>query len=103
MVCVTIICESPEKEIINELLSLDIILYVFDRSPYFKQSYTNPDSQFIHYYVSEKLLNQYAIDNEYLYTHIPKVIRILKAERIVISQYNSPDLLEVHSFIVGYS
>ena len=102
IICVTIICESPNKEIINSLLNQDIILYVFDESPYFKHSYTNPTPDHIHYYVNEKLLKHFDISNEYLWKHIPKVIRLLKAERIVISQYQSPDLLEV-GFILAYS
>lgn len=94
IICVTIVCESPNKEIINSLLSQGIILYVFDQSPYYKHSYTKPDSQHVHYYVSEKLLKHFDIDNEYLYSNIPKAIRLLKAERIVITHYNSPDFLE---------
>ena len=56
----------------------------------------------IHYYVNEKLLKHFDISNEYLWQHIPKVIRLLKAERIVISQYQSPDLLEVGYYSCGF-
>ena len=63
----------------------------------------SPGTKFyIHYYVNEKLLKHFDISNEYLWKHIPKVIRLLKAERIVISQYQSHDLLEVGYYSCGF-
>ena len=71
-------------------------MYNFTIESDFKQLFP----QFIGAAITAQVTN--TPSNEYLWKHIPKVIRLLKAERIVISQYQSPDLLEVGCYSCGF-
>ena len=109
IICIIIFCESPSQgnpfiqyklhnsyiAIIQSLLSKNIILYVFDQSPYYKHSYTNPDLARVHHYASDEISSRWNIDSNWLTSNIPSVIRLLKSERLIISEYTSPNQLEV--------
>ena len=82
---------------INVLLTLPIILYVFDQSPYYKRSYINPNRESVSFYFGKHVTQYFDIPEDYLKSNIPKVVRLLHAERIVIGTYTSPDRLEVAS------
>ena len=106
IICIIIFCESPSQgktfipyylyiAVIQSLLSKNIILYVFDQSPYYKHSYTNPDLSKVHHFVSDEISSRWNIDSNWLTSNIPSVIRLLKSERLIISEYTSPNQLEV--------
>ena len=84
--------------IIQMLLTLPILLYVFDQSPYYKRSYINPARDHVSFYCAKTISNYYEVPNDYLQINIPKIVRLLRAERIVIGTYTSPDRLEVGYF-----
>lgn len=86
---------SFHVDLVQALLTQPILLYVFDQSPYYKHSYTSPDVDHIHAYVSESIQNLWDVDSTWMMNHKPKVVRLLQAERLVISEYRSPDQLEV--------
>ena len=81
--------------VIQTLLALPIILYVFDQSPYYKRSYINPARDHVSFYCAKTISNYYEVPEDYLQVNIPKIVRLLRAERIVIGTYTSPDRLEV--------
>ena len=113
LLCVIIFCEFPNKgmelsvvshsDIIQALLCQPILLYVFNQSPYYKHSYTNPDVEHVHTYVSEHISNLWDVNPSWMMEHIPKAVRLLQAERLVVSEYRSPDQLEVYFLILSIS
>lgn len=76
------------------LLTLPILLYVFDQSPYYKRSYINPARDHVSFFCAKTISNYYDVPDDYLQVNIPKIVRLLRAERIVIGTYTSPDRLE---------
>ena len=80
---------------IQALLSKPLLLYVYDLSPYFKQTYVSPDPSRIHCYVGSSVSDVWNVSPEWLLENRPSVVRLLQAERLVVSQYHSPDKLEV--------
>ena len=97
IICVSLFCESPSESVINVLLTLPIILYVFDQSPFYKRSYINPNRESVSFYFGKHVTQYFDIPEDYLKSNIPKVVRLLHADRIVIGTYTSPDRLEVAS------
>lgn len=95
LIRVIVVCEEPDPAALQAILAHGTLLYVFNQSPYYKRTYTNPDPARVQWYVSERLLKYFNIDESYLKTHIPSTLQLLKAERIVVSNYKSPDHLEV--------
>lgn len=100
VICVTVFCEVCDQAIVEKLRSLNIILYWFSRSPYYKHSYStnhndSNEKKTLNWYVNDDIQRYYSIDNNYLESNIPDIIRLLKAERIIISHYTSRDQLEV--------
>ena len=76
-------------------MSKPLLLYVYDLSPYFKQTYVSPDPSRIHCFVGSSISDVWNVSPEWLMENCPSVVRLLQAERLVVSQYHSPDKLEV--------
>ena len=81
------------EDLLQALLTQPILLYVFDQSPYYKHSYTSPDINHVHAYVNEQISNLWDVNPSWMMDHKPRVVRLLQAERLVISEYRSPDQL----------
>ena len=80
---------------IQALISKPLLLYVYDLSPYFKQTYVSPDPTRIHCYVGSSVGDVWDVSPKWLLENRPSVVRLLQAERLVVSQSHSPDKMEV--------
>lgn len=95
LIRVVVVCEDPDPVALQAILAHGTLLYVFNQSPYYKHTYASPDPARVQWYASERLLKYFDIDEAYLQSHVPSPLQLLKAERIVVSNYRSPDHLEV--------